>query len=287
MQKPEAVNMKSESAQSTIEEGPDQRRFGFGDNWAGFLPHIDEQRVNAAIQSLRSMLGVDSLAGKRVVDVGSGSGLFSLAARNLGASVHSFDFDTVSVDCTAALRSKYFPDDSQWIVEQGSILDAGYVTSLGQFDVVYAWGVLHHTGDMWSAIKNTLRLVAPSGAVFIALYNDQGWISRYWHSVKRLYGRGPMARTGVIALHWPYLVGLRSTARFLSGRPQSERGMNLWYDMKDWLGGWPFEVATPAQVRQYFEARGFELSRVSLCGKRHGCNEFVFVSRNAATDEPG
>jgi len=266
---------------------PPERRFGFGQNWAEFLHHIDAQRVSAAIESLRSMLGVDSLAGKRVVDVGSGSGLFSLAAKALGASVHSFDLDAVSVECTTALRSKYYPDDPQWTVERGSILDVSYVESLGKFDLVYAWGVLHHTGDMWSAMNSLLRLVAPGASVFIALYNDQGWISRYWHSVKRLYGRGAISRAGVIALHWPYLVGLRSTVRFVSGRPQSERGMDLWHDMKDWLGGWPFEVATPSQVESFFEARGFRLSRASLCGTRHGCNEFVFVSRNAVSDEPG
>ena len=279
--------MKPESAEIAVAENVAHARFGFGENWAEFLPHIDAERVTAAIQSLRSMLGVDSLAGKRVVDVGSGSGLFSLAAKRLGASVHSFDFDAVSVQCTGTLRSEYYPEDPQWVVEQGSILDAGYVGSLGQFDVVYAWGVLHHTGDMWSAIINTLRLVAPGGAVFIALYNDQGWISRYWSSVKRLYGRGAIARSIVIAVHWPYLVGLRSIVRFLSGRAQSERGMNLWHDMKDWLGGWPFEVATPAQVREFFEAHGFELRRASLCGTRHGCNEFVFVSRNAVNNERG
>jgi len=270
-----------------VDESLEERRFRFGENWAEFLTHIDTHRINAATQSLRSMLGVDSLAGRRFVDVGSGSGLFSLAAKMLGASVHSFDFDAISVECTATLRSQYYPDDPQWVVERGSILDASYVASLGKFDVVYAWGVLHHTGEMWSAISNTLRLVAPGGAVFIALYNDQGWISRYWHSVKRLYGRGSITRTGVIALHWPYLVGLRSTVRFISRRPQSERGMNLWHDMKDWLGGWPFEVATPSRVRDFFEAQGFELRRASLCGTRHGCNEFVFVSRNAVSDEPG
>ena len=285
MQSSETVKVKPTSARAAIEESLQERRFGFGENWAEFLTHIDTQRINAATESLRSMLGVDSLAGKRFVDVGSGSGLFSLAAKTLGASVHSFDFDAVSVECTAKLRSEYYHDDPEWIVERGSILDASYVASLGKFDVVYAWGVLHHTGDMWSALKNTLRLVAPGGAVFIALYNDQGWISRYWHSVKRLYGRGSIMRVGVIAVHWPYLVGLRSTVRFVSGRPQSERGMNLWHDMKDWLGGWPFEVATPSQVRDFFEAHGFELSRASLCGTRHGCNEFVFVSRKSVNDE--
>jgi 2-polyprenyl-6-hydroxyphenyl methylase/3-demethylubiquinone-9 3-methyltransferase len=131
---------------------------------------------------------------------------------------------------------------------------------------------------MWDAVANALTLVIPGGTVFIALYNDQGWISRYWTAVKRSYNRGAIRRSTLIGLHWPYLVGLRATVRFLSRRPRSERGMNLWHDMKDWLGGWPFEVATPTEVQTYFMGRGFRLTKSSLCGRRHGCNEFVFVS---------
>src|ERR1044072_5239228 len=100
------------------------------------------------------MLEVDNLLGKKFLDVGSGSGLFSLAARRLGAQVHSFDYDPQSVACTGELRRRYFPDDLHWVVQQGSVLDQGYLASLGSFDVVYAWGVLHHTGAMWRALDN-------------------------------------------------------------------------------------------------------------------------------------
>src|SRR5436189_1546930 len=147
------------------------KRFEFGKNWSQFLTTIDEERISVAEQSLKEMLEVDHLQGKSFLDIGSGSGLFSLAARKLGARVHSFDFDEDSVLCTARLRDRYFAGDGEWTTEQGSILDAEYVRSLGTFDVVYAWGVLHHTGAMRDALGAAARLVAAGGVFAFALYH--------------------------------------------------------------------------------------------------------------------
>src|SRR2546426_1571009 len=129
-------------------------RFAFGENWARFLALLDDQRIRDAEESLQSKLEVENLAGKSFLDIGSGSGLFSLAARRLGARVHSFDYDPQSVACTAELRRRYFPGDERWTIEGASVLDAAYLASLGPFDVVYSWGVLHHTGHMWQALEN-------------------------------------------------------------------------------------------------------------------------------------
>ncbi|HZB24819.1 MAG TPA: glycosyltransferase, partial [Vicinamibacterales bacterium] len=149
-------------------------RFEFGSNWARFLEVVDEDRIFTAEESLREMLHRTDLRGLTFLDVGSGSGLFSLAARRLGARVRSFDYDPQSVACTAELRRRYCPDDSQWEVSQGSILDARFVRSLGTFDIVYSWGVLHHTGNMWEALELVGQAVAPGGLLFIAIYNDMG-----------------------------------------------------------------------------------------------------------------
>src|ERR1044071_6281148 len=162
-------------------------RFQFGQNWSQFLSAVDDELIQQAVQSLKEMLEVDSLAGKTFLDIGSGSGLFSLAARRLGARVHSFDFDPKSVFCTTELKKNYFQNDDSWKIEEASVLDKEFMQSLGQFDIVYSWGVLHHTGQLWPAMDNAAAPVAPGGELFIAIYNDQGRSSRIWLRVKQLY----------------------------------------------------------------------------------------------------
>lgn len=254
----------------------DASRFEFGRNWQRLIARIDEPRIASAAQSLRDLLGVETLAGKRFLDIGSGSGLFSLAARRLGAKVYAFDFDPQSVACTNALRDRFLPSDGDWIIEQGSILDANFTNRLGAFDVVYAWGVLHHTGDLWAALDRAIRLLAPGGRLAVAIYNDQGLISRYWAAVKRLYAAKPPLRPLIIAFHAPYLLGARWLVRQLRNAGPDRRGMDLTVDMIDWLGGWPFAVAKPEAVIRFALERRLKLEKSETVGRRHGCNEFIF-----------
>ena len=257
-------------------------RFEFGENWRSFLSVLDDQRIAMAEASLQDMLEVSDLRGVRFLDVGSGSGLFSLAARRLGAEVHSFDFDAQSVACTAELKRRYFPNDDQWTAEQGSVLDADYLTTLGTFDVVYSWGVLHHTGAMWQALDNVMPLVADGGRLFVSIYNDQGFASRCWRSVKRFYCESPpLARRLVLGGVGSYFKARSFAARLVS-RPARiatprERGMSAPHDLKDWVGGYPFEVAKPEQVFDVCRAKGFVLQRLITRGGGGGCNQFVFA----------
>jgi 2-polyprenyl-3-methyl-5-hydroxy-6-metoxy-1,4-benzoquinol methylase len=260
------------------------QRFEFGKNWQRFLSVLDEDRIAEAERSLRQMLDVETLQGKTFLDIGSGSGLFSLAAMRLGAeSVHSFDYDPQSVACTRELKRRYFPDDARWTVEPGNALDAQYLAALGQWDIVYSWGVLHHTGDLWRALDNVASLVKPGGLLFISIYNDQGGTSRRWTTVKRTYNTGTVGKWAMVGVFVPYFVARGAAADVvhrtnpLRGYQEYKRtrGMSRVHDWFDWLGGYPFEVAKPEAVFAFYHDRGFELERLKTCGGGLGCNEFV------------
>lgn len=250
-------------------------RFEFGANWMEFLKKISKNEIDEAIASLKIMLNVEDLVGKKFLDIGSGSGLFSLAAVMMGADVRSFDYDPLSVECAKILKKK-FATTSAWEISEGSVLDEEFMSSLGKFDVIYSWGVLHHTGQMMKAFDNLKLVEGPRSQIFIAIYNDQYWISGYWYCVKKVYNKCKLLRPLVIAVHLPYLFIARLIIRYFKRSQGLPRGMDVWRDMIDWLGGYPFEVASPQLVFKYFQKRGYLLEELRTCSGRMGCNEFVF-----------
>ena len=272
--------------------------FAFGRNWQRFVRLLDDNRIAATERYLRGMLQAERLDGLRFLDIGSGSGLSSLAAWRLGARVHSFDYDPASVACTAELQRRFCPDGARWTVEHGSALDADYLRSLGTFDVVHAWGVLHHTGAMWRALENALIPLAPGGRLVVAIYNDEGLRSRVWTSVKRVYNTlpGPLRVPYAAAV----IAGFEGNAALrcvLTLRPHhyvrswigydGNRGMSRLYDWIDWIGGYPFEVARPEGIFDFYRRRGLTLLELRTTAGL-GCNEFVFEAptRPAVTGDP-
>ena len=260
------------------------QRFEFGKNWSRFLEVLDEQRIANAERSLQDMLRVNDLTGQSFLDIGCGSGLFSLCARRLGARVHSLDFDPHSVACAAELRRRYFPDDSDWVVEEASVLDRDHIRSLGMFDIVYSWGVLHHTGQMWKALEHAAIPVAPGGKLFISIYNDQGMKSKLWTWVKKTYCGGSIGKALMtVAGGGVILAGnaKEDLVRFKNpfkrySEYRARRGMSAMHDIVDWLGGYPFEVAKPEEIFDFYYKQGFQLSKLTTDGGGSGTNQFVF-----------
>jgi len=271
--------------------------FAFGKNWKSFVArHMTPDQIAEAEISLREFLKCDNLAGKTFVDVGCGSGMFSLAAHRLGASkVVSFDVDADSTECCRMLREDAGAPDN-WTVLSGSALDDGFIAGLGKYDIVYSWGVLHHTGNVWKAIENAARLVNENGLFYIAIYNRAvGWAihpdgrigpSSFWAVEKKIYSSLPAFAQNIIdyalmtLLILIYLITFKNPIRKIKDHNRL-RGMSWRIDIKDWLGGYPYQPATADEVSDFVRELGFTLENLkSNAGLLN--NEFLFRKNQLA-----
>jgi SAM-dependent methyltransferase len=232
--------------------------FSFGKNWNHFVTqHFTPERLSIAKDHIADFLEMPDLSGKSFLDVGCGSGLSSLAAYELGAEhIVSFDVDPYSVKTTMTLR-EMAGNPSHWTVFEGSVLERPFLDSLEPADIVYSWGVLHHTGNMWKAVENAASLMKKDGVLYIALYTTTRK-SPYWIRVKRAYNAAsPVGKRLMEARYMvrytllPHLLRLKNPVRYMRDRKARRRGMAYLTDVRDWLGGYPYEDAKPEEVLKF------------------------------------
>lgn len=266
--------------------------FAFGENWKSYLNVLDEQRIVEAELGMKRLFPNGELSGARFLDIGCGSGLSSLSAERLGAAwIQAVDIDSNSVEATAGLLTK-MSSPERWNAKVKSVFDLSPDRD-GTFDVVYSWGVLHHTGDMWRAIKCAASMVKPGGRFAIALYRKTPYCG-LWTFEKKLYAKAP--KFVQAAIRGPYKAAYCANLLRQGVNPathirnyKTSRGMNWSHDVHDWLGGYPYQSASAEEVRTFLAGLGFRLERQfvqapstgylsflsGLFGS--GCDEFVAV----------
>jgi 2-polyprenyl-6-hydroxyphenyl methylase/3-demethylubiquinone-9 3-methyltransferase len=228
------------------------------------------------------MLGTTDLSDKSFLDIGCGSGLHSLAALKMGAArVLAIDVDPTSVKTTHNLIEKFKLKDIT--VSEMSVFDLR-PEAYGHFDIVYSWGVLHHTGDMVRAINVSSKMVRSGGLLAIALYGRTRFCAQ-WKRIKCWYvNASPKEKA------WAERMYVRLFRAYLALRGKrlsthirnysSKRGMDFLHDVRDWIGGYPYESIRGSELEALLQPAGFV--RVSATIKRRsglfgsGCDEFTY-----------
>jgi 2-polyprenyl-6-hydroxyphenyl methylase/3-demethylubiquinone-9 3-methyltransferase len=270
-----------------------EEHFEFGSNWLDFARGINEAHIGEAVVGLQRLFPDGALEGCRFLDIGCGSGLNMLAALRLGASeVVGVDIDENAVEAATGILRHFAPCEA-WQVSRASVFELESRTR-GRFDIVYSWGVLHHTGAMWEALRQATCLVNKGGLLAIALYRKT-LLCGVWRWEKRLYSSSP--RAAQMPWRWCYqgvcIVGLSITGRnpkaYIRDHPR-KRGMSWRHDVHDWLGGYPYESAAPDEVWRALAESGFERVRYFSASSRKlglfgtGCAEYVAYRRAAGCD---
>lgn len=248
--------------------------FEFGKNWESFSKVVNEERLEASRRSLSDLVGEENIKGRSFLDIGCGSGLFSIAAAQLGAAqVMGIDVDKVSVETSIANAEKWLPEaDIQF--RQASVLDESQMELLGKFDIVYSWGVLHHTGNMQQAIELSAERLKPGGLFVIAIYNRHV-TSSTWLVIKRIYNILPPFTQKLMALLFTPIIFLAKALVTLRNPLTMKRGMDFYHNVVDWVGGYPYEYASITELSAFLESRGITVKRVVPADVPIGCNEFV------------
>jgi len=256
------------------------KRYAFGENWKDYLTKMDQTRLETAKKSLQTFLG--DIKGKTFLDIGCGSGLFSLAAYFMGASkIYSFDFDKNSVECTLTLWEKE-NKPKNWAVVHGSVLDNKFIKKIPKYNLVYSWGVLHHTGKMYKSIQKAASLVKTNGLFYISIYNKTRGMfgSKFWLSFKKFYNSSPFFVKRILECMYFCLFCVKKITQFenplkIINEYSEKRGMNWYNDLKDWFGGYPYEFATADEIINFCEKLGLKIVKVKRVNNL-ATNEFVF-----------
>lgn len=269
------------------------QRFEFGRNWTRFLAGLDDRSTANAQRALASMLGTERLDGLHLLDIGSGSGLSSLVARRLGVRVHSFDYDPQSVSCTRALRERFYPNDPDWTVEEGSVLDPDYLRPRK-----IRRGILLGRAASHGCHVDRLGKRSDSAGRRRPFIHRNLQSSTHLDSALQTYqavlcGRAQPGKWAILAAYatTTHLINLAkdlATRRSPLKRYRVEpglRGMSAWYDLIDWVGGYPFETARPDEIFDFFGSHGLRLERMTTPGGP-SCNEFVFQRQTTAAVLP-
>jgi len=265
----------------------EKKKFSFGENWKNYLKIVTDKKIEAVKADLEKWLGKEYISNKTIIDIGCGSGVHSLGFYLLGAKeILSIDIDPHSVSATKSLWEKHGKPDN-WKIKKESVLDSDFISRycVKHFDLVYSWGVLHHTGDMWKAMENATKFLTKGSYFWVALY-DKGPRYNKDLALKKKYNRSSNFGKWIIEKRYIFKMYMKSLINrdykklggiFLRRNDYNLRGMDKKHDLKDWLGGLPYEVASLEEIIAFARERQLVLEKISVGSE--GANNICLFSK--------
>lgn len=260
-------------------------QFDFGNNWKDFSDNaLTDEKIQQARDDFRALTESIEIEDKSFLDIGFGQGLSLLIAAEFGARCIGCDINTTCAEVLEYNRRK-FPNlrNNSTPLIVGSILDNDTLMKIGEekkdYDIVHSWGVLHHTGDMYTAIENSARFVKPGGAFILAIYNRH-WTSKIWLEIKRCYNKSPNFVKKLFIIFFIPVIWIAKFVVTGKNPKKQKRGMDFYYNVIDWIGGYPYEYASKDELVRFVEPLGFQCRRVIGATVPTGCNQFIFFRIN-------
>lgn len=131
---------------------------------------ISKKRFNIYYSYLKKFCEFEDHSGEKVLEIGCGIGTDSVEYAKHGANVTALDLGQDQVDLTKLNFKLHNLNYDE--ISIGNVEDLKFDDEV--FDLVYCFGVIHHTLDMQKAIDEIYRVLKKDGEAIIMIYS-RGW----------------------------------------------------------------------------------------------------------------
>jgi ubiquinone/menaquinone biosynthesis C-methylase UbiE len=243
--------------------------------WTEYLPEVE-----ASENHWKIFYSGEEVKGKSVLDAGCGTGIFSIIFATNGAGrVTGIDISEGSLQTARGLKKKFNLENADF--QKQDMLALPF--SDESFDIVWAWGTVHHTTDPFRAITELLRILKPSGSILLAVYKRTR-LTFLHEIIRKTLLRAPRKTWKGLARVMAFFL---SPVIFLfKKREKSRRGEKLEELIIDWYFVPIRHYYKPEEIRGFLEERGLVIEKyLPASGRFDSTSNFIFKARKSPQDE--
>lgn len=237
--------------------------------WTEYVPEYEASEKHWAM-----FYSPEEVQGMAVLDAGCGTGIFSaIFARNGAGRVVGIDISPGSLETARGLKEKFNLANVSF--ERQDMLQLPFAD--GTFDIVWAWGTVHHTTDPLRAISELARVLRPGGSIFLAVYKRTKltWIHEI---IRKTLVKTPKRSWTALSKIMAFF--LSPVVFFFKKREKSRKGEKLEELILDWYFVPIRHYYTPDEIRNVLEGKGFEIEKfLPASGRFDSSSNFIYKAR--------